>query len=66
MTSLFPALVHMKISRTAAQLTFKKNHNSPSKLEGRLRDQAKSTFLREGGRVYSRTGKSFESSILNS
>lgn len=65
MTCLFPALVPMKILRIAAQLTFEKNH-STSKLEGRLRDQGKSTFLREDGRVYSRMGKSFESSILNS
>lgn len=65
MISLFPALVHMKTSRTEAQLILKKNH-SISKLAGKLRDQTISTFLRERGRVYSRMGKSSESGILNS
>lgn len=65
MTSNFSALFYMKAAWTATQLTFKKNH-SISKPEGRLRDQAKSTFLREGVKVYSTVGKSFESGILNS
>lgn len=37
-----------------------------SKLEGRPRDQVKSTFLRGGGRLCSTVRQSFESDILNS